>query len=783
MDLLLLLLIFEILLSCINIIKYKQLNINNMNNYLKKIKLISLSIFVIVGLGLGLSACNFDIGNNLEGDENNNINKIENSEFLVDKNGESIEERLEAQKEMKKINSFEDLKKFLDENKNSFESDNYNGYGIYNESFTLRGENLMADQAVAEKGFNSGITESSSPEVSGDYSKTNIQVEGVDEADIVKTDGKNIYTVNKKNIFLTKAYPANEASIESIIKLEDNPREIYVNGDYLVVFGYENSIYERKVANFIPRTSYTFVKIFNIKDISNPVLIKDLKLPGSYSDSRLLNGKLYLITNAYNYNVYRDGYLPEIIDNGEAVSLYGSERSLNPSIYYFPLPYESYNYTNVFNIDLSSQEIVMKLDSFLLNSSQDIYMSKDNLYITYTNYLNQDEIVYDVTRSLVYPYLDILEKNKIQKIDSVEPYILSDREKRAKISSIFSSYLISLDESEQELWQENIEKSLVDKYKELSDKIQETIVHKISLVGINGLEPVAQGEVPGRVLNQFSLDENNGYFRIATTRDDNRPWFLLEDGEERSSSNNVYVLDKELNKVGSVENLAEGERIYSARFIGDRAYLVTFKQVDPLFVIDLSNPRNPKVLGELKIPGFSNYLHPYSEDILIGFGKQTKLNEWDNVVTEGLKLSLFDVSDPENLKELDTYITGDSGSYSAVLNDHKALLFSKEKNLLVLPVSLREYLSEDRRSSNYFNGALVFSIEDNKFNLRGKIDHNTSVLDNDYNNRVNRALYIGDNLYTISNNYLKINNISNLDEVNKVKFVESFVDYQVIKPE
>jgi uncharacterized secreted protein with C-terminal beta-propeller domain len=745
----------------------------------KKIKIFALSVFIAVGLGLGLSACNFNpVANDLEDnkDKISVFDKIENPDFLIDNDSQTIEEKLESQKEIKKIESFKELKKFLDENKDSFENNN----NLYSDSIAMT-EGMDMEKAMAVNADMDSF-EQDLPAVSGDYSKTNVQVEGIDEADIVKTDGENIYTVNKKNIFLTKAYPAAEARIESIIKLEDNPRDIYISGDYLVVFGRENSIYERKIINFTPRTSYTFVKIFSIKDIANPSLVKDLKLPGNYSDSRLLDNKLYLVTNAYNYDVYDYNYLPAIIDGGESVSLYGEEKSLNPDIYYFPLPYESYNYTNVFNIDLNNQELTTNLDSFLLNGNQNIYMSKNNLYITYTNYLNQDEIIYDITRSLVYPYLEPLAKEKIAKIDSVESYILSKREKQRKISIILNSYIASREDEEQNRWQENIEKALVIKYEELADKIQETIIHKISLQG-NSLEPIAQGEVSGRILNQFSLDEYNGYFRVATTRDDNRPYYLLRDGEKRESQNNVYILNDKLNVVGSVEGLAKGESIHSARFMGDRAYLVTFKRIDPLFALDLSNPKNPKVLGELKIPGFSDYLHPYDENILIGFGRDTELNSWDNVVTSGLKLSLFDVSDPKNLKELDSYVMGDRSSYSTVLTDHKALLFSKEKNLLVLPVNLREYIFEEGGSSEYFNGAMIFSIEDNKFNLRGKINHNISGLKNDYNNRVNRTLYIEDKLYTVSNNYLKINNIDNLEEVNKIKFVESFVDYQIIKPE
>ena len=171
------------------------------------------------------------------------------------------------------------------------------------------------------------------------------------------------------------------------------------------------------------------------------------------------------------------------------------------------------------------------------------------------------------------------------------------------------------------------------------------------------------------------MDEDNGYFRIATTRD--RDYiYNMEDRVETSSYNNLYILDDNLQTVGSVENLAEGERIYSVRFMQDRAYIVTFKQIDPLFVIDVGNVRNPKVLGFLKIPGYSSYLHPYDDHTLIGLGKDTKENDSGRVTTAGIKLSLFDVTDPATPQELDSIVMGDSGSSSLALDDHRAFLFS-----------------------------------------------------------------------------------------------------------
>lgn len=201
-----------------------------------------------------------------------------------------------------------------------------------------------------------------------------------------------------------------------------------------------------------------------------------------------------------------------------------------------------------------------------------------------------------------------------------------------------------------------------------------TILHRIHIE--NGeILCAADGEVPGTVLNQFSMDEHEGYFRIATTL---------------HRKNNVYILNMDLEIVGRLENIAPRETIHSARFMGDICYLVTFEKIDPFFVIDLSDPNNPEILGELKITGYSDYLHLYDENHVIGVGKETIPEEGGFSWHQGVKISLFDVTDMTNPKELAKYEIGDRGTDSPVLRDHKAFLFNKEKNLLVIPVSVAE---------------------------------------------------------------------------------------------
>ena len=257
--------------------------------------------------------------------------------------------------------------------------------------------------------------------------------------------------------------------------------------------------------------------------------------------------------------------------------------------------------------------------------------------------------------------------------------------------------------------------------------------------------------------------------------------------EKNVEKNHVYILNGNLDITGKLENLAPTERIYSARFIEDRLYLVTFRNVDPLFVIDLSNTRNPQVLGELKIPGFSNYLHPYDENHIIGIGKDTEdIAGWNNqqvTIPAGLKLALFDVSDVDNVKEIAKYTIGDRGSDSLALYDHKAFLFDKEKNLLVIPASVRETKQNSLEPWSYgkpvFEGAYVFSLDaENGFELKGLVTHlNASEQEKikseeyyyPYLTQIQRSFYINDALYTLSQRELRVNSIDNLDNLNKIE--------------
>ncbi len=278
---------------------------------------------------------------------------------------------------------------------------------------------------------------------------------------------------------------------------------------------------------------------------------------------------------------------------------------------------------------------------------------------------------------------------------------------------------------------------------------QESVIHRFTIKEGQILYK-ATGIFPGYLLNQFSLDEFEGNLRVATTND--------EIGANKGRSNGVYVLDPDLTVIGRLDHLAFGEKIYSARFMGDILYMVTFKAMDPLYVIDLSNPKNPGILGELKIPGYSDYLHPYDESHLIGIGKDTIQNQW-GVSASGIKIALFDVSNLTNPLEVDHIIIGEKGSDSEILRDHRAFLLDQNKNVMVIPI--KEITNFPTPGSQYngsyipsiWQGTYVYGIDPAKgFIAKGRVTQE-KIGPNNYSesgSAVKRSLLMDNILYTIS---------------------------------
>jgi inhibitor of cysteine peptidase len=663
------------------------------------------------------------------------------------------------------IQKFESGKEVLEYLQSSKGSGNsyYGGFGMVEMEESVRS---MTDSVVMSKGL-SAPSVSNGAQSTSDYSKTNVQVEGVDEADIIKNDGKYIYIVNQDRLVIVDAYPATKTEVVYEETIEGRPQNMFVNDDKLVLFiELDSQQLSIQPFDFMPRPRYvqsTRIVVYDITDKTKPVIVDDYKLTGDYFQSRMIGDYVYFVVkdNVYYYDNFID--MP-MIENGV-----GS--IVRPEIFYFDNPEDNYVFHTVGSFKIHDEDS-MDAKSFLMGYSNTLYVSEKNMYISYQKNVpwryredQKEERFFDV----VVPLLPDYEKNKILEINNGDD---ESYEKWMQISVVMQDMYDELEDKEADKLVDLIDEALVEYDMKKEADRRKTVIHKIK-ISKGDIEYETSGEVSGYLLNQFSLDENDNNLRVATTTN------FWSRGTGSVQYNNVYVLDEDMKIIGSLEKLAPDERIYSTRFMGDRLYMVTFKRIDPLFVIDLSDPEDPSVLGELKIPGYSDYLHPYDENHIIGIGKETDTNEWGGTSIKGVKLSLFDVSDVNNPKQIDKYEIGSSGTDSEALRDHKAFLFDKEKNILVIPVrEVKEerYYDNDLRyyQQRVWQGAYVFGLTPKDgFEVKGKISHQEGLERYYYyysGNAVRRALYMDNVLYTISGKKILMNDLDDdLDEINELK--------------
>ena len=549
-----------------------------------------------------------------------------------------------------------------------------------------------------------------------DYSTTNIQVENVDEADITKTDGDYIYSISDNNVIITNVINPEDIKIEATITSNDKgiPEDLILfNNKLIVIYAITGS------STYYSKN--TSVKIYNIENKSKPNLIKKFELYEPYYTSRCINNQLYVIAS---------GELRA--ENNKIVRAYKEDSSEKV------IPFKNIKYlkdvktttqTIISNVDLDNIKSDININSYLIDVSN-AYVSEKNIYLLKQNY----------------------------EYDSDMPS-LSDLFGLKGVIGLFDNF----DDS--------------NSYK--------TEIYKFNILKDGQVSYHTKNKIDGKTINQYSLDEKNEHLRIA----------LFDSNGAR-----VAILDENLNPIGISKNVAKGEKMYSSRFMGNKAYFVTYQTIDPLFVIDLSNEANPVVLGELHIPGYSTYLHPYDENHLIGIGMETEevvnRNSLGNVISTtskiiGMKMALFDVSDVNHPIEMSHTVIGDRRTTSAILSNPKALLFSKEKQLIAIPVnnynedfeiaSQGDTYSSIINSYKYYTktynaeGYFVYKINlEDGFNLKGIVTHETLLNNKTYysyntKSKLLRGLYIDNNLYTISETAVKVNNLDTMALVDELK--------------
>src|SRR5665647_184462 len=506
------------------------------------------------------------------------------------------------------------------------------------------------------------------------YSTTNIQLSGVDEADIVKNDGSylyvasNDYSTNQNYIYILKADPQDPRTVARIT-LDNN---VYLAGMYLsqdssklIVIGSKYQVYALDI--MAPREGMiypylnevrTFVNVYDVSDKVNPLLARNFTLSGSYFNSRMIGDYVYAVVSQPAYILENNALpLPNVYTDTAVSEIAPTKIYYSDSANYSDIVNNYFTYTTFVGLNVNDNVENLANMTVLMGGASNMFVSIDNIYVTYPTW---------------------------------------------------------------------------------SETGDYTSIYRVS-VNKDSLAFETKGIIPGYILNQYSMDEHNKNFRIATT------------SQKQQSSSNIYVLNMNLTIIGKLENLAVTETIYSARFMGDKAFLVTFRQTDPFFVIDLSNPVEPKVAGELKIPGYSSYLHMYDENHVIGLGMENNT----------LKLSLFDVTNVNNPTEIARYIVQGDYTSSDALYEPKAFLFDKAKELLVIPVAITQYgvieggnvASSSGKDIGVapLQGGYVFKLTVAGFELKGGITHqentNQQYYYGDYNLNVNRDLYIDNTLY------------------------------------
>ncbi|MCR4563264.1 MAG: beta-propeller domain-containing protein [Clostridiales bacterium] len=552
-------------------------------------------------------------------------------------------------------------------------------YGLDGVTGAVDGFSKDAEKSTASEANGAKQNETSAPVTDGEptaeggrggaseddnsFSSTNVQVEGVDEADIVKTDGKYLYvTSNDFDYIKNSKGEKTNISNEGAVKIVDikNPaemkvvssvlpktkgqsiavREIYVNGNNLILICNVRKIDENGNYYWYYYDNNTLVVVYDISDRAEPKEKGRYEQTGFYLSSRLIGNRVYVFSN-YDVNVYdeetkvRENCIPKCGENGKLARIPAEDIAVMRST-------DRTSYLVIGSINFYGDEL-SPTSKAVLGGGEESYCTADTLYISNSVYdyelytqqqLTDEEITVDMGRTEIFSFL--LNEGRIE----------------------YKNY----------------------------------------------------GTVSGVVNDQFSMDEHNGYFRIATTVG----W---------NGYSIVTVLDKNLKRVGELTKIAEGEQIYSVRFMGDTAYVVTFENTDPLHVIDLSNPKAPKILGQLEIPGFSSYLHPVSDKYILGIGQDR--NEEGEMTTEyeNTKLSVFDISDPMNPTEVSTLVLD---GYSAAQDNHKAFVVLPDGSYMI-PLNL--YYYGEGEGFRDISRSFRFLIDENGQIISGNSYYNERVVD------------------------------------------------------
>lgn len=485
----------------------------------------------------------------------------------------------------------------------------------------------------------------------GGYSDTNVRTEGVDEGDIVKTDGSYIYTLNRSGILQIVAVDGGDMSVAGQISLDDltdSIQEMYVDGNTLCVVtsGYDSGLeWQGDDAYMVNSRDFVRLYTYDITDKSKITLKGTVEQDGIYDSTRKVGNYVYLFSQFYP--AYKDQvqpaqprlYVPSV--NNELLD--------SADVLYPAIPQRENGQLVISSVNLEKPDKIQDSKS-LIGASGRTYVSTESIYIFGDDYTGEEM----QTQIVRFSYKD------------------------------------------------------------------------------GEIQAGAAGEINGSINNTFSMDEYEGYLRVVATRYNDGWW-------GGNMSNSLFVLDDKLKMVGKVEDLAKGEQIYSARFMGDTGYFVTYRQMDPLFSVDLSDPTDPKILGELKITGFSEYLHFYGEDRLLGIGWETDPDTGERL---GLKLSMFDISNPAKVKEIDKMVLKNV-DFCQAMDNYRSILIDPGENILGFGMGV--YDTQNYELQGYYG---VFTYDPEEGFQKLLYQSMSKWMDSSGDELAGvRGLYIGDTFY------------------------------------
>ena len=638
------------------------------------------------------------------------------------------------------------------------------------------------DIALAESAEGDlSATSAKSDDRTGDYSGTNNQESGVDEADFIKTDGHYIYMINGDKLLIMGVPEFGELNLLSNTTMIGSPMQMMLEGNRIVItssinywnlpFGhplldvmgheesytYFNGDGEPKTNTYIRYESLVMYTIVDISDKLNPVIEKELLIEGNYHTARLVDGTVRSVTHLYTYFQGIQSWV-----------------SLPNNYYQIEDRYEQMNIWNQSLLEtINSNNAVIQsltLDDFIPQMYESTSES-ESPYVK-TSLISDDCSEFSASpETTVRGLTTIITMKMFEEVVEFEVDHITSR--WAHVYSSGNTLLLA--EPTADWWwfwrNDGFEDS--------------TNIHAFDISDSNSTSYIGSGRVSGTVQDQFSMSEFQGSIRIASTSDSWGRWWLEGEIDENGDpiftgpTNQVTILqqsDDSLVQVGIIEDIAPNETIWSARFVGDRGYLVTFENVDPLWVLDLSNPLEPQVLGELEIPGVSTYIHPVDEDHLltigIGPGDEGIGLDWSTT-----QVSLFDVSDPSNpvLSDVEVlspgYVDencedirscGWSWSWSEASYEHKAFTYWGPEEMLAVPLSTYRYMVNNDCVYTYcyeyvsMLKMINVDIVNESLSLHGTANHSDYYNVDDSNSwygsqtSIRRSIFMGEFIYSFS---------------------------------